>query len=331
MSDLDSGLVDIVRDFLTSHELATRVADRFRADELTFADVERLVADNEASPLFRLKERCHALFRRDDGAAPSASGEELFDLAVGALFHEAMKLRENLYQQVVYGPKVELLRRAAEPDSAGLFDEFEKILSATSARLDEAVHETEALLEQTRRQLRRLLVAHGGNRLVTRYLVENAALVEAVFEDGIEGLLEEIHGSAGEGFAQAARSYVASGYFERARRALDEAGRRLDGRSDLDALGAYASGMGAYLDGRRAEALEQLDAWLDGPAEAVEEATANVAHAAALRIAEHAAESEPDLAARARALRERIAPLAPAAELRDRTTTALRDQTTSGP
>jgi hypothetical protein len=313
VSDLESGLVDIVRDFLTAHELAARVADRFRADELTFADVERLVADSEASPLFRLKERCHALFRRDDVGEHSATQEELFDLAVGALFHEAMKLRENLYQQVAYGPKVEVLRRAADPDAAGLFEEFEKILSGTRVRLAEAVQETEALLAQTRRQFRRLLTAHRSNRLVTRYLVANQALVAAVFDTGLESLLEEIHGSSGEGFAQAARSYVASGYFEQAQRALDEAGQRLNGRADLDALRAYVSGMGAYLDGRRSEALDQLVVWLDGPADAVEPETACVAYAAAMRISEHAAREDAALATRAQEVCRRLAERSPTA------------------
>ena len=58
------------------------------------------MGDGEDSVLFRLKERCHALFR--GGEQPSEvvmRREALFDLAVGSLFHEAMKFRENLYQR----------------------------------------------------------------------------------------------------------------------------------------------------------------------------------------------------------------------------------------
>jgi hypothetical protein len=312
--EVDSGLVDIIRDFLSAQELAGRVAELYREGELTFTELERFVEDGERSPLYRLKERCHALFRAGDGdSSPSASREELFDLAVGALFHEAMKLRENFYQQSVYGPKVEALRSGTDAEEAEVFREFEKILEANAVRLDEALQETMTLLEQTRRQFRRLLTAHRSNGLATRYLVESRAQVEAVFDEGLDAILAEIHGSAGEGYRVAAQACLASGYFVRALRALDEADRRLEARGDLAALRAYASGMNAYLDGRSAEALEGLARWLDGPPESLSEAFADLAHAAVERIARRTDAESPAVVERAAGLRERLEPLAPRA------------------
>ena len=159
------GLVDIVREFLLAHRLLRRLFERHRSGELRFEDVQALAGDTEASVLFRLKERCHALFRAggfDDGLPRVA----LFDLAVGSLFHEAMKLRENFYQLEVYAPKVEAARRDAESGTEGLFEEFARILAASRDRLAEAFAESEALLEQTRRQFRVLLRAHRMNGLV---------------------------------------------------------------------------------------------------------------------------------------------------------------------
>ena len=72
--------------------------------------------------------------------------EALFDLAVGSLFHEAMKLRENLYQREVYGPRVRALRSDAGEENEALFDEFEKMLGAVAQRLDEGLRESETLL-----------------------------------------------------------------------------------------------------------------------------------------------------------------------------------------
>jgi len=317
MASLESGLVDIGREFLAAYEIAGRVAARYRSGELVFAEVQRLVGDGEDAALFRLKERCHALFR-SGGESVVASRDALFDLAVGALFHEAMKFRENFYQQAVYGPKMRSLRRETDPDTAALFGEFEKILAATSVRLDEAIQETEALLEQTRRQFRRLLVAHPENGLVARYLTEHAELVAAVFEDGLEGLLAEIHGSAGAGWVVAARSYLASGYFDEAQRALGEARRRMGERPDVAGLRAYAAGMVAYLEGRHGEALDRLAAWLDAPPEAVAEPFADLAFAAVSRIAERAPQGERSLCGPARKLAERLAPLSPRARSRKR-------------
>ena len=131
------GLVDIVREFLLAHRLLRRLFERQRSGGLRFDELQALAGDTEASVLFRLKERCHALFRAgvfgDD--VPRVA---LFDLAVGSLFHEAMKLRENLYQLEVYAPKVEAARREAESGSEGLFEEFERILAASRERLAEA-------------------------------------------------------------------------------------------------------------------------------------------------------------------------------------------------
>jgi len=83
----DAGLVDIVREFLSVHGLLRRLFERHHAGSLRFEEVQALAGDNESSPLFRLKERCHGLFR-----AGEVGGAALFDLAVGSLFHEAMKV-----------------------------------------------------------------------------------------------------------------------------------------------------------------------------------------------------------------------------------------------
>jgi hypothetical protein len=300
----ESGLADIARDFFTAFDQAGRIARRFRSGELRFPEVERFVDDGETSPLFRLKERSHALFRKaDPGAGLRASAEALFDLAVGALFHEAMKFRENFYQEHVYGPKVRALRASADdPEAVAMFGEFEKILAATSVRLEESLQETEALLEQTRRQFARLLSEHRGNGVLTRYLVENPELVRTAFPRGLDALLADIHGSAGAGWLAAARSYLASGFFDLALGALREAERDEDLGPEPGALRAYAEGMNAYLDGDMDEALELLSRWLEGPAASIEPPYARLAHAAATRIAA----SEGGQAERAGRLTERL-------------------------
>jgi tetratricopeptide (TPR) repeat protein len=295
--------VDIVREFVATWRIAARVGARYRGGDLTWEQVQELVEDGEDSPLFRLKERCHALFRASDSEPGGASREVLFDLAVGALFHEAMKLRENFYQHAVYGPRIRALRRAARSDELTLFDEFEKLLGASSLRLDESLQETEALLEQTRRQLRRLLAADPGNGLVTRFLIEHAPAAQEAFGEPLDALLAEIHGSAGDGYLCAARSYLASGSFDLARGALDDAARRDVPDARLTALRAYAEGMSAYLEGRHGGAVERLALWVESDG-ADARRFADLAFAALSRIAEgepceartHATELLPQVA-----------------------------------
>jgi tetratricopeptide (TPR) repeat protein len=283
MRSQQAALVDIVREFLAGHRAMRRLFERHRAGTLRWEEVQRLVGDSESSVLFRLKERCHALFRAGE-PGPSLPRVALFDLAVGSLFHEAMKLRENFYQLQVYAPKVEAVREQAEPGSEGLFDEFARILAASRVRLDEALVESEALLEQTRRQFRVLLVTHRENGLVTRYLLENGELAAEVLGEPLDALFESLHGRAAEGYALAARSYLQSGYFDEARVALAEALSRDPGRQELQRASAYAEGMSAYLRGRYEEALRDLERWAsDGPV--AEDGTfRELAHAAVSRL-----------------------------------------------
>lgn len=315
MGAAESGLVDIVRDFLAADQLMRSLFARYRRGELRFEEVAELVGDGEASVLYRLKERCHALFRPREGESDVRMRREaLFDLAVGSLFHEAMKFRENLYQQTVYGPKVRALRSADGTDSDELFREFEKILSAASVRLDEAVLETEALLHQTREQLRVLLVAHRENGLVTRYLVENASLAAEVFLEPFDRLLAEIHGDPAEGYALAARSYLASGYFAEGQLALDEAMARAGERPDLSRLAAYASGMACYLGGDYEHALARLADWLDAGPPPDEAPFADLAWSAVARVTELVEGPGADeLARHATELTRRLAALSPRA------------------
>lgn len=266
------GIVEITRDFLCAHRMLRRVAERHRALQLSFTEIQELVSDGEESVLFRLKECSHALFRGRSGVAnPSRIGPEaLFDLAVGSLFHEAMKFRENFYQRDAYGPKVRALREAQVPDAEGLLQEFERILSGADERLEESLREAETLLAETMGPFRALLRAHAHNGFLSRYLIRQAVLVEEAFGEPIDAVLTAIHGSAGAGWAHAARSYLESGFFAEAVPALEVALSRGAPRAAMSRLRRYALGMRAYLEGHYLESLDHLSAWIDAgpPAEA---------------------------------------------------------------
>ena len=60
--------------------------------------MEEFVDDRGKSCLYRLKEMCHDLFRNADEAGYK---EKLYDITVGYIFHEAMKIREHLPARVL--------------------------------------------------------------------------------------------------------------------------------------------------------------------------------------------------------------------------------------
>jgi len=283
MVESNAGLVDIVREYLDVHERMAALFARFRDGTLQFDAVRDLIADDPRSPLFRLKERCHHLFRRRGTDREPMRRAELFDLAVGSLFHEAMKFRENFYQQVVYAPRMQALRAEVEEDSvedAELLREFEKIQAAAEARMGEALQETEALVAHTGDQLWILLsVTHEG--LITRYLIEQRERVERIHSMGLERLLERMHGDVAAAYTAAGRSYLESAHFGHALAALERAGGR-DGRPSP--LVRYARGMQRFLAGDYASSLDHLSGWLDAGLTSEDAPYALLAQAAVARI-----------------------------------------------
>ena len=245
-----SGLVDIVRDYLEVHHALGGIFAHYRRGALRFEEVQTLFSDDERSPLFRLKERCHALFRTGaDSGGLDWHREMLFDLAVGSLFHEAMKFRESFYQREVYGPRVRALREEAGEEAEALFREFEKILAMVSVRLEEGLAETEELLARTAEQLVVLIRQHRSNGHLARFLIERGGEIETVFAQELDALLTTIYGAPAEGFILAGRSYMKTGYYEESERALGQAISRGGDRRELEPARSYARGMAAYLRG----------------------------------------------------------------------------------
>jgi tetratricopeptide (TPR) repeat protein len=278
-----SGLVEIVRDFLIAHQLLNRLSKRFHTGELRFADVEDLVGDNDRAVLFRLKERCHSLFRVESRSSVVRSGE-LFDLAVGSLFHEAMKFRENVYQQEVYAPRVQRLRESGGREADDLLREFEKVLANSPERLAETLRETEGLFAQTRRQLRHLLVAHAANGLVARFLLERSDLVAEVFPEGVEELLTDVYGGSAKASSIAIHSYLESAHFEEALRAIDEVAAEAPAAEELARLAKYARGMQAFLARDYEASVRWLAEWVDATPSVREAPYAKLALSAISRI-----------------------------------------------
>jgi len=306
MRTIDSTLVDIARDFLTAHQSLRTLARRNRSGELRFEEVLELVGDDEESVLFRLKERCHRVFRATESDAEIGPGA-LFDLAVGSLFHEAMKFRENVYTRDIYGPRVRALREAGVADEGGLLREFEKIVGDSALRLEESLLEAETLLGQTGGQFRVLLAANAGNAYVTRFLIDHVAEVEDVMGQPLEAVLADIHGDAALGYARAAESYLVSGFFEAGTWALESARRLGHPPEEAARLEAYAQGMQAYLEGRFPDAIASLGAWLDAQPGAREGSFARLAFSALSRVGQLIGEEgDPAVSDGASALAERI-------------------------
>jgi hypothetical protein len=289
-------LAQIVRAFIDAYVLAGHVGERLRSDALEFASVERLVGEAEDSVLYRLKEDCHALFRSDEGRrADEVAAEELFDLAVGALFHEAMKFREGFYVTRSYGPRLQRMRAA--DGASPLLDAFHGVLESGRRRVVESAAELQSLLRETREQLLILLRQRGTSGAVVRALVEDPERSEQVFGMAICDLLAEIYGDAERAYSSALTDLLDNGHFEEAMLLLDRP--ELRNQASLCGARPFAAGMDSYYRGRFEEAVGTFEGWTcDDPERG--------RRAARVLIALARDVGEPGLAERARRASQRL-------------------------
>jgi hypothetical protein len=208
---------------------------------------------------------------------------------------------------------VKALRRAAVRDESGLLPEFEKLLAAAGVRIDESLQELDTLLAQTTAQFRVLLSAYAHDGVLARVVVARGQELAEVLGRPVDALFAELYGDAATAWSCAGRSLLASGFFVEAAAALREASARGRRDGEEQRLRAFAQGMSAYLEGRYAEVVSGLGAWLEAapsPLPAPERSLAQLAAAALARVGALAGAGSQEAAAAARAL-ERLRALEP--------------------
>jgi len=263
MSFQERQLAQIVRDFMEAYDLAEDIASRLYLGDLEFEAVRSLVSDSENSALYRLKEETHALFRFDQTASKEElQAEELFDLAVGALFHEAMRFREGYYLTTHYGPRLENMLQAGFARGP-LATSFRRAFEAGRQRMRESAAESRELFDETRDQLLIVLQHLPNSRSVARSLVENPERTERVFGESLGTLLTTVFGSPEKGYRLALDGLIESGHFGTALLWIER-----DRGDEIAALRpdelCFLRGMKAHYAGLPGEALDHLECWIRG-------------------------------------------------------------------
>ena len=255
----------IIRDFMEAYALSAQIGRRLQAGDLEFSWVDRLVGESEESALFRLKEECHALFRLDEEQSDEVRAEEIFDLAVGALFHEGMKFREGYYLTTTYAPKLERMMREGG-DAGPLAKAFSRVLEAGRQRMVESEAEAAELFNETRDQLLVVIRSLPASGAIARSLLEDPVRTEQVFDLPVGPLLESIYGSAASGYTAAVESLIASGHFGEAAQLLERDEAHVVGDAFRDLSRRFARGVESFYAGNLGDAVDFLADWIAGGA-----------------------------------------------------------------
>ncbi|OPX98992.1 MAG: hypothetical protein A4E62_00445 [Syntrophorhabdus sp. PtaU1.Bin002] len=214
--NLEKKQIDLIRESICVYIKCMECRDLFRDGILCFKNIEEFVDDRGKSCLFRLKEMCHDLFRNSDSATYK---EKLYDMTVGYIFHEAMILRENVYQLEYYRPRCDIANGELTSVEKKIVLEIEFLVKKTERKMKEGFKETKLLLKELVEQLKDIIGLYQGNYLLPRFLFENQkSFVKIYGKKGFDHLLHEVYKNGVTGLMyRAARSYLQSEYYELAR------------------------------------------------------------------------------------------------------------------
>jgi tetratricopeptide (TPR) repeat protein len=257
----DRKILEIIRGLLLSEVVFQEIFKKYKEGCLRFSDIAVWVDDKGQTLLYKLKEQCHFLFRYK-GKTPIHKNERLLDLVIGSIFHEAMKLRENVYQMEVYQPmylqyKLRVGKSAYEKDYIHL---FERIIFKAKQGVAEGMEETRSLFKDAMAQLADLFKEDAKNIFLVRFLLENLTLLQKIYGSKKakeifnlmfrKGFLDAYQ-LAGQSYLQSEHYDLSSNYFSKA--------LKLDPRQrDLQFLLYFSQGMNAYYNNAYPKALSHF-------------------------------------------------------------------------
>jgi tetratricopeptide (TPR) repeat protein len=213
----DRKILEMIRGLFLAQITFQEIFKKYKRHQLHFSDVEHWVDDRGDSLLYLLKEHCHAIFRFTTTDSLHRK-EWLLDLAIGSIFHEAMKLRENIYQLEVYRPqylqyKLKAGNTVYEQD---YLEQFEKIMRRAEQGLTEGMEETRSLFQDAKAHLLDFFKASSENPYLVRFLLEHQSLLGKVY--GAKGAREIFHLLFETGFLGAnlvaGQSYLESEHYD---------------------------------------------------------------------------------------------------------------------
>ncbi len=173
--------------------------------ELSFDDLTRLVGtEAQKGRLWQLKDHCHRLFK-----GSSQQNGLLLDWVIGSIFHEAMKLKENIYMYQFYGPSgSERLGNDAAGASLHCGVSRQNFMRGIAKEARRQVDNLTFLFCRANFLLRMLLPSQAHNVLLLRLLLEEGTISQELWSESTEQIFAELFPDQPEaGYLMVAKSY----------------------------------------------------------------------------------------------------------------------------
>ncbi len=216
---------NIVKDFFECYAFFKDLRERVCRHGVQYTGLDFWVGTEEKKGrLWILKDLCHLIWSSSEAGIKDSDGV-MFDWMIGAIFHEAMKLKENAYMIERYknsfpDKAAAMLNGAGTKVVQEFFDEMTHEAKRSISRIDWLFEHAEGHLLQVMKQER-------SNPLLVRFLLEwheSSDKGQNSFGHGPKILLNALFS---EGFDRAyclaGESYLEGGWFIEAREAFDKA------------------------------------------------------------------------------------------------------------
>jgi len=254
----DRKILEIVRGLLLSEVAFQEIFKKYKEGRLLFSDIGNWVDDKGQSLLYNIKEQCHAIFRYNE-TSHFHKKEWLLDLAIGSIFHEAMKLRENIYQMEVYRPRYlqYKLKAGKSAYERSYLQQFERIISKAEQGLGEGMEETRSLFRDAMAQSVDFFKESAENRYLVRFLLENQPLLRKVYGSKRAKEIFQVMFEKGllDAYSLAGRSYLESEHYDLSSLYFSKASKIDPRHRNLQFLLNFSRGMNAYYKNAYSKAL----------------------------------------------------------------------------
>lgn len=217
---------DMVRDFcLVSRHLEREFKNYEQRGYVDFETLRYLIGEEmNKGLLWRLKDTAHHLFKN---LANVPRVGEFLDWGLGYIFHDAMKLKEDAYEQQNYAPWFrELADLEWNPEVRAVADDLGLVLGQTKESIEREITRIRYILYNSRRLLPLYLARHRDNELLARFFFAQRDLVREIFGERYDDLVQTVYGDNPEHmYLLAAMSLRKGGWMEESGRAIAEAER----------------------------------------------------------------------------------------------------------
>lgn len=229
LSKQESFVRDVLHDFChIASVLEAHFTDYDVSGTVSFHFFDDLLGrQNSKGLLWRLKDTAHLLFRNESGPRHQVLGEYL-DWALGYIFHECIKLKEDAYQQMSYRPRFKKLQaiQGLIPEEQHIGAELYAVLDQTNESIAREVRRVRFILFHCKRMFVLYLPAHCENSLLARFFHSQRELVQSVFKGFFAELLQAVYPQGLQRmYVLAAKSFAQGGWMEEARAVLALAGQ----------------------------------------------------------------------------------------------------------